>query len=206
MRSIRLPVILIECLVGVIAHPAQSQDIRINFIREDLYAERRMVVFKKPGEKMSGVVRIQSFDPVTNSFVMEGVAGESVSVPVSDIERIEFEQTVQRQSPQAQQSFWKIVAIPGSMQRYNVSKNALRVESGEIILPASSPMTIISTSSTTPVETSEPKKGVTVKTDKIIEARNLTYDVSTKSFRIEVQEVTYTREEFSASGVSGIRK
>jgi hypothetical protein len=205
MSSIRLLTISIAFGVGVIAQPAQSQDIRISLIKTDDYAVRRMVVFSKSGVKMSSVVRIRSFDPATNSFVMEDVAGEAINVPVSDTEEIEFEQTVRQQSPAAQEGPWVIAARPGLTLKYKVPQNALRVESTELILPAASPVTSSSPPPTTSAETSD-RKGSIVKTDKIAEAKRLTYDSSTKSFLIEVQEVTYSREALGTSGVSGIRK
>jgi hypothetical protein len=207
MRSMCLLTISIASWFAATTEPAQSQDRRINLFKEDQYATRRMEVIKKSGEKMSNVVGVQSFDPDSNAFSMQGVAGETTKVPVSDIQIINFEQAVVRQSPMAQAAAFEVTAKPGTMLKYEVPQNALRIDSGGLILPASSPVT--STPAPAAAKTSaETRNGKTssVATDKIAEAKSLTYDPSSKSFRIEVQEVTYTKQVFGSSGVSGIRK
>ncbi len=207
MRSMCLLTISIGCLFAATAEPARCQDRRINLFKGDQYAARRMEVVKKSGEKMSNVVGVRSFDPDSNAFSMEGVAGETTKVPVSDIQIINFEQEVVRQSPMAQTAAFEVTAKPGTMLKYKVPQNALRIDSGDLILPASSP--VISTPAPAPAETSTGttnRKTNSVVTDKIAEAKSLTYDPSSKSFLIEVQEVTYTKQTFGSSGVSGIKK
>lgn len=207
MRSMCLLTISIACLFAATAEPAQSQDRRINLFKEDQYATRRMEVVKKSGEKMSNVIGVQSFDPDSNAFSMEGVAGETTKVPVSDIQIINFEQAVVRQSPMAQTAAFEVTAKPGTMLKYKVPQNALRIDSGDLILPASSPVT--STPAPAAAETSAEttnRNTRSVVTDKIAEAKSLTYDPSSKSFLIEVQEVTYTKQTVGSPGVSGIRK
>jgi hypothetical protein len=205
MTSICLLIVSITFPFAACAKPAQSQDIRINLVREDLYALRRMEVFKKSGEKLSGAVSIESFDPESNSFIMKGVTGETFNLPVSDIQKIEFEQALSQQRQEVQEAAWKINAKPGSTLRYQVSQDALRIEDGDLILPASSSAARIPAPATTPDDTSN-KQGKVAKTDKVAEAKKLTYDPSTKMFLVEVQEVTYTKEMVGTSGPSGVRK
>lgn len=206
MRSMCLLTISIACWFAATAEPAQSQDLRINLFKQDQYATRRMEVVEKKG-KMSNVVGIRSFDPGSNTFTMEGVAGETTQVPMSDIQKINFEQAVVQQSPMAQTAAFEVTAKPGTMLKYKVSQNALRIDSGDLILPASSPVTSTPTpaAAKTSAETTN-RKTSSVVTDKIAEAKSLTYDPSSKSFLIEVQEVTYTKQIFGSSGVSGMRK
>src|ERR1700757_2771218 len=139
MRSMCLLTISIGCLFAATAEPARCQDRRINLSKEDQYAARRMDVVKKSGEKMSNVIGVRSFDPDSNAFSMEGVAGETTRVPVSDIQIINFEQEVVRQSPMAQTAAFEITAKPGTMLKYKVPQKALRIDAGDLILPASSP-------------------------------------------------------------------
>jgi hypothetical protein len=199
--------ISIACLLAATAEPAQSQDRRINLFKEDQYATRRMEVFKKSGDKMSSVVSIRSFDSVSNAFSMEGVAGETTKVPMSDIQKINFEQAVAHQSPMAQTAPFEVTAKPGVMLKYKVPQNALRIDSGDLILPASSPVTSTPAPATPETSAETPnRKTSSVVTDKITEAKSLTYDPSSKSFLVEVQEITYTKQIFGSPGVSGIKK
>ncbi len=206
MRSICLLTISIACLFAATAELARSQDRRINLLEGDEYATRRMEVVKKSGKKMSSVVSIQSFDPGSNSFVMEDVAGDTVKVPVSGLRRIDFQQAVQEQRPMAQEAPFEVTARPGARLKYKVPQTALRIESGDLILPASSPVTSTpAPAAATSTETPN-KKPSSVKTDKIGEAKSLTYDPSSKSFLVEVQEVTYTKQIFGGGGASGLSK
>jgi hypothetical protein len=201
MRSMGLMTISIACLFAATAEPAQTQDRRINLFRKDLYATRRMEVVRKSGEKMSNVVGIQSFDPDGNAFSMEGVAGETIRVPISDIKKINFEHEVLRQSPMAQEPAFKVTEKPGSLLEYKVPEKALRIESGDLVLPASSRVT------STPAPAAETSAETPdMQADKITEAKSLTYDPSSKSFLVKAQEINYTRKVSGSSGVSGIRK
>ena len=207
MRSMCLLTISFGCLFAATAEPARCQDRRINLVKEDQYAARRMEVLKKSGEKMSNVVGVRSFDPNSNAFGMEGVAGETTKVPVSDIQIINFEQEVVRQNPVAQTAGFEVTAKQGTILKYKVPQNALRIDSGDLILPAAFQVTRTPApaQAETSAETTNGKTSTGV-TDKIGEAKSLTYDPSSKSFLIEVKEVTYTRQTFGSSGVSGIRK
>ncbi len=187
------------------AVPTQANDIRLNVLKSDQLALRRMVVIKKSGEKISTLVKIDSFDPATGLFVMEGVTGETTDIRSSDIQKIEFQQTVRQQSPAAQEAPWKIRATVGSELRYQVSQGALRVESGELVLPASSPSTSIPGPTVSSAEPSS-RNGASITNVKVVEAISLTFDGARKSFFIKVQNVTYTKETSGTSGLSGIRK
>jgi hypothetical protein len=164
-----------------------------------------MEVVKKSGEKMSNVTTIQSFDSDSNVFSLEGVTGETNKVPVSEIKQINFEQAVARPDSTAQTARVEITAKPGATLNYKVPQNALRIDSGFLVLPASSPVTTTPAPAGTETSTSTPKPSNVV-TEKIMEAKSLTYEPSSKSFVVEVQEIAYTIETFGSSGPSGIRK
>jgi len=198
--------------IAAAVYPAQPQDIRLNILKSDEFALRRMVVFKKSGEKIGIFVRIASFDPATGLFVMESATGDATSIPATEIQKIEFEQTVKRQNPAAQQASWEIRATLGAELRYDVSQSALKVESGDLVLPSSSPSTSIPGPTLTPSEASPRKSGnkttgVSITNVKVLEAKSLTVNGSSKSFFVEVQNVTYTKETSGSSvGLSGMRK
>jgi hypothetical protein len=204
MKPARMKVASIALLVAATL-PAQSQDLRINVLRRDNYASRRMVIYKKSGEKLSNVVAIRSFDPQNSSFTMIGVMGESVVIPTSAVQKVEFEQAVLIQSPMAQEASWKVSSIPGSAFGYKVLRDALKVDSGDLVLPASSPATG-TPAPPVPAPATSKEQGKTVVTEKIVEAKRLTYDSSTKTFLVEVQEITYSKEVSGSSGASGVRK
>jgi hypothetical protein len=161
--------IVLLCIAGF-GHPAQGEDIRLKVLKSDEYALRRMVVVKKSGERINSFLKINSFDPAAGLFVMEGVTGETTSVPVSDIEKIEFGQSVREQSPMAQSAYFEIKTTIGSGVRYKISQGQLKVEAGDLILPGSSPSTSIpapAVSSATP----SPHEGSNVTKGEVVEAR-----------------------------------
>ena len=190
--------------MATVACPVQAQEIRLNVLKSDELALRRMVVFKKSGDKISSFVKIDSFEPVSGIFVMEDATGEIVSIPTSEIQKIEFEQTVRRQNPVAQEAHWEIKATAGAGLRYKLSRGALRVESGELVLPASSPSTSVPGPTVPSPEPSSREPGSRITAFKVSEARSLTVDGASESFFVEVQAVTYTHETFSGSGSSGL--
>ena len=107
----------------------------------------------------------------------------------------------------AQTAAFEVTAKPGMMLKYKIPQNALRIDSGDLIVPASSPLT--STAAPAASETSAEKpnrKPSSVMTEKIAEAKSLTYDPSSKAFLVEIQETTYTTQTFGSSGASGTRK
>jgi hypothetical protein len=192
--------------MAAVACPVQAQDIRLNVLKPDELALRRMVVFKKSGDKISSFVKIASFEPASGIFVMEDATGGMVSIPTSEIQKIEFEQTVQSPSPMAQQAHWEIRATAGTGLRYKLSRGALRVESGELVLPASSPSTSVPGPTAPSIEPSSRNPGNSITAFKVVEVRSLTVDGASESFFVEVQNVTYTKETSGSSGLSGTRK
>ena len=205
MKSMCLLTISIACLLGAAAEPVQSQDLRINLLKEDQYATRRMEVVKKSGEKISNVMTIKSFDSNSNIFSLEGVAGETNEVPVSEIKEINFEQAVVRQNPMAQEAAFEVTAKLGATLKYRVPQNALRIDFEVLTLPASSPVTTTPAPAGTETSAGTPKPSKVV-SEKIVEAKSITYEPSSKSFLVEVQEIAYTKKTFGSSGPSGIRK
>jgi len=75
-------------------------------------------VVKTSGERITNLVRIASFDQENGVFVMESVTGETASIALPELKRIDFEQTVERQNPAAQEAAWEMTAMPGSGVRY----------------------------------------------------------------------------------------
>jgi hypothetical protein len=189
----------------LLAHTALSQDIRLNVSRPDQYAFRKMVVIKKSGERITTFLKINSFDPATGIFVLEGVTGETANISASDIKSIEFQQTLQRHSPMAQDAHWEISLTEGPELKYKVAQNALMVQSGELVFPATSSSTAIS-GTDLPSGDPAPRQGGSISSAKMVEARTITVDPPTKSFLIEVQKVMYTKETWGSSGLSGARK
>jgi hypothetical protein len=204
MRSTPVVVLAVGLSLVGVADWARAEDLKINLIREDAYASRRMQVFKKSGDKLSGADTIESFDAESNSFTMGTVTGETITVAVTDLEKIEFQQALLRQNPVAQQGWFEVAAQPGATLMYKVNLDAIKIQSGDLILPAAVLPTTISPAGTPAVPT--PQHGGRLTTRKIVEAKKLTWDPPSKSFRLEVQEVVYSREEYGGSGPSGIRK
>jgi hypothetical protein len=203
MRSIYLSLVAIALTLAAASDRAQAQDLRLNLMREDSFASRRIQVFKKPDEKLSGVVSIESFDAGSNSFTMRGIAGDKVKVAATDLEKIEFEQELLKQRPQAQSAFFEVSTQPGAALRYKIVPEAIKIDAGDLIVPASAPSAKISLSST-PVKPEH--EGGSIDTKKIVEARKLTWDAASKSFLVDVQEVTYSRATFGGGGASGMVK
>jgi hypothetical protein len=195
-------------VVAVIAIglPAQSQDVRLNILKGDDFALRKMVLVKKSSERISNFVKIDSYEPEAGIFVIEGPTGETTRISVSDIQRLEFEQSVRQQAPMAQNGPWEIRPTFGSGMKYKVAKGALRVEAGDLVIPGSS------TSNAIPAPTnagSQPsaRHGGTITNTKVMEAESLTVDDAANSFLIVVQNVTYTMETWGGgSRASGIVK
>src|SRR5262249_50839100 len=163
-----------------------------NLLKEDIYAVRIMRVFRKSGEKVNGLATIRSFDPVSNAFIMEGVSGEPKTIFVSDIDRIEFEQDVQRRSPQAQISPWRVMGDDGRTESYGVPPAELKIKSGKIEIPLLAVPSPSAPQTPNTVAESSPEWKV-ISTKEIPEPRILQYDVTEKNFRIEIQYVTYVR-------------
>jgi hypothetical protein len=200
---IRIPIALL--FFSVVASPATSQDIQLNVSKPDNYALRKMVVVKKSGDKVTSFLKIDSFDPETGVFIMEGATGEATEILASDINTIEFQQTVRKQSMGAQQAHWEINVTPGPEVKYKVGQNALRIESGELVFPANSPSADTS-GAEFPASDPAPRRGGSVSSVKKLEANRLTVDGPNKSFLVEVKNVMYTTETLGSSGLSGIRK
>lgn len=202
MKSIIAAVIaLVICVGGV--ERGVAQELRLNLMREDSFATRRIQVFKKSGEKVSGVVSIQSFDSGSNSFVLRGVAGESIQFATDDLGRIEFEQELLKQQPQAQSGPFEVSMRLGDAVRYRVPPAGMKIDAGDLVLPASAPSTKISL----PAEAVKAsREGGSVSSQKILEAKKLTWDAASKSFLVDVQEIVYSRTEFGGGGASGVRK
>jgi hypothetical protein len=205
MSKTYLSKILLVPLFISTAVPAQAKDLRLNVLKSDENALRRMVVIKKSGEKISTFVKIDSFDPATGLLVVEDITGETTDIDAAGIQRIEFEQNVQRMNPAAQSAPWEIRATFGSKLRYKVSQGALRVDSGELVLPASSPSSSIPGGMVASGEAPS-HIGAQLTKVKVLEAKSLTFDAAGKSFLIDVQNVTYTKEVWGSSGLSGVRK
>jgi hypothetical protein len=193
-------------VVIAIGLPAQSQNVRLNILTGDDLALRKMVLVKKSNERITNFVKIDSYEPETGVFVIEDPTGEPIRISVSDIQRLEFEQSVRQQAPMAQNGPWEIRPTLGSGMKYKVAKGALRVEAGDLVLPGSS------TSDAIPAPTnvgSQPsaRHGGTITNTKVVEAKSLTVDDATNSFLIVVQNVTYTMETWGGgSRASGIVK
>ena len=186
--------------------PARCQEVRINLLKTDDYARRRIAIHTKSGETISHVAKILTYDQENSTFTMESFSGETLKIALSDIKTIECEQQIQTQSPVAQEPRVEIYAVPGSIIKYNVSPASIRVESEGLVLPSTSSATTITPSPSAPPSEPHKQGAVIAKTDKILEGRRLIFDPLTKKLSVEVQEVTYSKEVSGSSGVSGIRK
>ena len=201
MRSIHLTIASTAFLffVAGAARP-QSQMLEVHLLKDDAYVTRTMKVLRTSGEKVTGLATIRSFDPVSNSFIMEGVAGETKTIPVSDIERIEFEQDILRQSPAAQEAAWRVNATPGRMVMYEVPQASLSIQNGNLQL---FPSWEVQPASGAPHFPELPGVSVTAAPGiQIAEAKILKYDAGRKVFSLLVQYSTYSRETFGGAGSS----
>jgi hypothetical protein len=197
------PVLL---LTGTTLLLAQDKGIRLNATRNDGNVLHKMVVVKASGEKMSGIRKIVSYDPATSVFVMEDLTGGAISIPASEIREIDFEQAVVKANIAVQMPISEVKVTPGSRLKYSVPKNAVRVDSGDLVLPASSPSTKIPGEEGNSTE-SPSHEGDRVTRKDIVEPRKLTVDVAHGLFLVEVQNVTYTTEtRGGGSKASGIVK
>jgi len=205
MRSIRPVVVAIGLSFVGLMDWASAQDLQFNLTREDAYATRRMQVFKKSGDKLNGVVGIESFDARTNSFTMREVTGESVNIAIADLEKIEFQQALLEPHPMAQQAICDVTAQLGTTRSYKIAPGAIRIQSWDLILPASVLPSTISPI-TSPLNAPVAHHGGRLITRKILEAKKLTWDSSSNSFLLEAQEIVYSCEESGGAAPSGIRK
>lgn len=190
-------------IIASAAVPAQDHNIRLNILRQDDVAIRRMVVIKKSNERISNFVKIDSYDPTEALFVMEDPTGETTRIPVSEIQKFEFEQSVRQQAPMAQEGPWEIRATIGSGSKYEVGKDKLRVEFGDLVVPVSSPSTSIPAPTVAPQPSAH--HGGTLAVSKVLEARTLTV-ANSKSFVILVHSVIYTTERWGSLQPSGVVK
>jgi hypothetical protein len=110
----RLSVLAALALIFSIWSPAQGRDRQIQLSEEDGFAMRRFEIVKKAGGKLTGLVHIRSFDSENGRFEVEGVAGDTTGVAVSDIQEIDFDQMVKEKNPVAQEGPWLIDAKVGS--------------------------------------------------------------------------------------------
>ena len=204
MRSMRLVLVAMSLIFVGISYRANAQEVHINLTREDGFASRRVQVFKKPGDKLSGVSGIESFDARANSFAIGKVTGESITVTVDDLDKIEFQQALLVLHPMAQSGPFEVTAQPGATLRYQVRPDALKFQQWDLILPASLSPTTISPSTNSSGPTAH--HGGKLTTQKVVEAKKLTWDPTSKSFVLEAQEVVYSREDWGGSGPSGTRK
>ncbi len=179
-------------LIGGTLLLGQGRDIKLNATRSEEHVLRKMVVVNTSGEKMSTFDKIVSFDPASNVFVMEDVRGGTMSIPSSEIREINFEQTVEVTNSPVQRSFPKVTATPGSKLKYRVPKGAIRVDSGDLVLPASSPSTKVDGDGGNP-PSSPSGNGVNFSRINVVEPRRLTVDAH-GFFIVEVQNVIYTTE------------
>ena len=193
---------LILLLIAAGVNAARAQEIRVNISRSEHSILRRMVVVKTSGERITNLVRIASYDQQKGVFVMESVTGETVSIALPELKRIDFEQTVDRQNAAAQEPAWEMTATPGSGLRYSVSKGLLRVDAGDMVVPAGSASSAVPGPAKTSSPASSSWKGIVSNHD-VLEARSLTVDISGGVFIVEVQNVTYA--EKTAGGGEGTR-
>lgn len=184
----------------------QAQDIRLNLTNSDDVMMRRMTVYKKSGDTIKHLVKIKSYDPQTASFVMEDVKGGTVTVAAADLSRIVFEQSFGEQSPIVQRAMPIITSIPGPMVKYTVPQSALKVDAGELLVPASSPST--TTLGPPPPPGLPAVTNVDSKnTHDVTLPRSLTFDTSRKCFYVEAEKFTYRIEQPSGSSrPSGVVK
>jgi hypothetical protein len=193
-------------LIGGSLLLAQGQEIKLNATRSEKHVLRKMVVVKTSGEKISTLEMIVSFDPATTKFVMKDVSGGTTSISSSEIREIDFEQAVEMARPAAQEAFWEVIATPGSRFKYTVPKGALRVDSGDLVLPASSRAIEIAGDVGNPPESPSRKEDKFSRIN-VVEPRRLTVDIAQGSFVVEVQNVIYTTKIAAGSSTpSGVAK
>ena len=70
---------------------AQAETIDVKMVQNDQYVTRIMKVFRKSGEPIPGLAKIDSYSHDTKAFIVKDVTGGTTSIPVTDIQRIEFE-------------------------------------------------------------------------------------------------------------------
>jgi hypothetical protein len=193
-------------LLLLITCVAQAQDIRLNLTNSDELMMRRMTVYKTSGETLKHLVKVRSYDPQSASFVMEDVTGGTITIAVSDLSKIDFEQSLSDANPVVQSPMPKIIATPGPKVKYTVPQDALKVDVGDLLFPASSPST------TTPGPPPPPVlPGVATVDSKnihrVTQPRSLTFDKPHKCFYVEVENFTYLVEPPSGSSrPSGVVK
>jgi hypothetical protein len=192
MKWTCIAVLSMVCLTALGAS-AQAQTVEVRFTGRDEFVDRSMKIVTKTGEPITGIQKIRSFDPATAALIFEDVAGSEKRLPVSNLERIEFVQNLNRSNPVAQAAAWKVTSKPGRIVSYAIPQTAFQVRSDKLELSAD--WKAPQTRNPEPAPPQESDSGFQIsRTAEIVEPKILTYDTAKKSFTLEVQFYTYARK------------
>lgn len=176
--------------LGLTPAKAFAQDVEgitVTLMRNDEYAITIMRLIDKSGKKIKGLMNIKSFETDIKSFTFENIYGETKKIPVSEIERIEFEQNIQTFNPVAQENAWEIITSRGKEKKIRISARELKVKTGLLILKSSVAAPLL-------------------EREKDLEVLNISFKPSEDCFDITVRNVRYEKKYYGGEGASGIRK
>jgi hypothetical protein len=176
--------------LGLTPAKAFAQDVEgmpVTLMRNDEYAITIMRVLDKAGKKIKGLINIKSFETDIKSFTFENIYGETKKIPVSEIEKIEFEQNIHTINPVAQENAWGIITSRGKEKKIRISARELKVKTGLLILKSSVAAPLL-------------------EREKDLEVLNISFKPSEDCFDITVRNVRYEKKYYGGEGASGISK
>ncbi|MDI6790745.1 MAG: hypothetical protein QME44_08665 [Thermodesulfobacteriota bacterium] len=188
--TIILVVVALSLPLGPAPAKAFAQDIEgvpVTLMRDDEYVVTIMRVIDKHGKKIKGLINIKSFETNMKSFAFENIYGETKIIPVSEIERIEFEQNIQTLNPVAQESAWEIITSGGKENKIRIPARELEVRTGLLILRSSLATSLL-------------------EGERDLEVLNISFNPSEDRFDIIVRNIRYEKKYYGTGGASGIRK
>ena len=168
---------------------AQGNENRVELTQPDQYAIRSMHVLDKSRNPIPGLIRLDSFDRSTKTFIFQTPAGEAQRIPATDIDTIEFAQDLQKANPVAQMPPSTITVLKEEPRKLQIAADKLRIEAGGLFVDT--------------LDADRPLAG-----GEQFEVRNISFNPAQESFDVELQRVRYN-VEFSGGGgggLSGMRK
>jgi len=206
MNLFRIIPAVVVCLVMAGLRPApiwaQGREIQINLLHSDDYANRSMAVTKKSGIKLKG--RNLAYDPVRSIFLIEDVSGRNITLPVAELDKIEFFQMKHDQPSVAQMAPINIIAVLGEEKTLKIPARGFLINTGHLIAkdytevkqaPSSPvPPAFPSLPGTQPMW-SEPGQG-----KEVLEVLTIAFEPAKQSFYVRTRKVTYSKGFYGGGG------
>jgi hypothetical protein len=148
----------------------QQGDVWVNLLEQDDYALRTGTVRRVDRQEVAAVLAL-SFDRANRMWILTTAQAGDLSLPISEIAEITFEQSLRKSSPAVQECPSEVVSTPQDSKTKRLPPNELYLERSKLLLHSND------------VESAKP--GVTVEVQKIA------YDKDKNVFQVTFQAETY---------------